>query len=155
MGIPEEEDNNTEVTEVDENTEDPGLNHTTWGNNTVPGNPPGPIPTNDNNTPKVGTVDDESDSEEEKSENKETIQDKGGFEFQVKPPSPAERHVWEASQRHGLRPLQQPIFEHKYPSDHYTNLMVHVFTQMNLQQGLEIFGNKGIKAYKVRNATNA
>ena len=93
MGIPEEEDNNTEVTEVDENTEDPGLNHTTWGNNTVPGNPPGPIPTNDKNTPKVETVNDESNAEEDETENEETIQGKEGFAFQENSPSPEERHV--------------------------------------------------------------
>ena len=35
----------------------------------MPGNPQGNIPTNDSNTPKVETVDDNSDTEEDKTEN--------------------------------------------------------------------------------------
>ena len=112
MDILEEEDKNTEITGVDQNTEDPGVNHTTGENNSMPGNNPGPIPTNDNNTPKVETVG-ESDTEEEETENKETIQDKEGFKFQVNSPSPAEQCVWEASQRHVLCPRRQPRFEKK------------------------------------------
>ena len=92
----------------------------------MPGNPPGPTLTNDNNTPKVETFDNDPDTEEDKTENKETIQDKEGFELQVNSPSPAERRVWEASQRHGLLPHRHPSFERKYPGNHYTNLMVHV-----------------------------
>ena len=61
MEIPEEEDENTEITGVDQNTEDTGVNT----NNAMPGKPPEPTPTNDNNTPKVGVVD-ESDAKEEK-----------------------------------------------------------------------------------------
>ena len=38
---------------MDKNTEDPGVNV----NNDIPGNPPEPTHTNDNNTPKVETVD--------------------------------------------------------------------------------------------------
>ena len=45
----------------------------------MPGNPPGLIPTNNNNTPKLETADDESDTEEDETENEETIQDKEGF----------------------------------------------------------------------------
>ena len=81
---------------MDQNTEDPGVNHTTVANNAMLGNPPGPIPTNDNNTPKVETVD-ESDAEEDETENEEAIQDEEGFDFQVNSPSHAERRVWEAS----------------------------------------------------------
>ena len=59
----------------------------------MPGNPPGPIPTNNKNTPKVETVNDDSDVEEDKTVSEETIQDKEGFEFQVNPPLPEERRV--------------------------------------------------------------
>ena len=113
MDIPEEEYVNTEIIEVDQNTEDPGVNHITGANNSMPGNPTWPIPTNDNNTPKVDTVDDESNKEEDKTVNGEKIQDKEGFEFQVNSPSPTEQRVWEASQRYGLRPRRQPSFEKK------------------------------------------
>ena len=89
MEIPEEEDENTEIIGVDQNTEYPGLNHTTGENNAIHGNPPGPIPTNDNNMPKVETFDD-SDAENNETENEETIQDEEGFEFQVNSPLPAE-----------------------------------------------------------------
>ena len=82
MDIPEEEDVNTEIIEVDQNTEDTGVNHITGANNSMPGNPTWPIPTNDNNTPKVDTVD-ESDAKENENENKETIKEEEGFEFQV------------------------------------------------------------------------
>ena len=102
VDIPEEEDEYTDITGVYQNTEYPGVNHTTGSNNAIPGNPPWPINTNNNNTTKVDTVDDKSDTEEEKTKNEETIQDKEGFEFQVNLPLPAERRVWEASQRHGL-----------------------------------------------------
>ena len=91
---------------------------------------------------------DKSDAEEDENEYEETIQDKEGFKFQVKSPSPAEQRVWEASQRHGLRPRRQPSFENRYPSDHYTNLIVHVFTQLNLNQVLKIFANEEMKATK-------
>ena len=57
VDIPEEEDENAEITGVDQNTEDPGVNHTKGGKNAMHGNPPGPIPTKDKNTPKVETVD--------------------------------------------------------------------------------------------------
>ena len=144
--IPEEEYEETEIPGVDQDTEDTGVSNPTGANHAMPGNPPGPIPTNDNNMLKVETVDDESDTEEDKNENEETIQDEEGLEFQVNPPSPTERHVWEASQRHGLSPRRHRSLEHKYPSDHYTNLMVHVFTQLNLKQGLKQFGTEGIKA---------
>ena len=69
---------------MDQNTENPGLNI----NNAMPGNPPELTSTNNNNMPKVETVD-KSDAEEDKNENKESIQDKKGFEFQLKSPSPA------------------------------------------------------------------
>ena len=55
----------------------------------MPGNPPDPTSTNENDTPKVGTVD-KSDAKEDENENEEAIQDKEGFEFQVNSPSPAE-----------------------------------------------------------------
>ena len=61
---------------------------------------------------------------------------------------PAEQRVWKASQRHRLRPHQQPSFEQRYPSNHYKNLKVHVFTNLNLDQGLKIFENVGMKATK-------
>ena len=65
MDIPEEEDLDADITGVDQNAEDPGVNHTTGANNAMPGNPPGPIPTNDKNTPKVDTVDDKYNIEED------------------------------------------------------------------------------------------
>ena len=98
---------------MDQNIEDPGVNHITGSNNAMHGDRPGPIPKNNNNTPKVETVSDNSETEEDKTENEETIQDEEGFEFQVNSPFPKEQHVWEASRRHGLRPRRQPIFEHK------------------------------------------
>ena len=70
----------------------------------MPGNLPLPIPTNNNNTPKVETpsdvvtVNDESDTEEDKNENGETIKDKKRFAFQVNSPALVERCVWEACQ---------------------------------------------------------
>ena len=131
------------MAEVDQNTEYKGVNI----NNTIPRNPPEPTDKINNNAPKVETVN-ESDAKEDKNENKETIQDEEGFEFQVNSTSPAEQHVWETSQRHELRSYRKPSFEHRYPSDHYTNLMVHVFKQLNLKQGLKIFGSKGMKATK-------
>ena len=67
--ITEEKDENTEITEVDKNTEYPGVNHTTVANNAMYSNPPEPTPTNDINTPKVETVD-ESDAEEYETEDK-------------------------------------------------------------------------------------
>ena len=69
MNIPEEEDENTEIIGVYQNTEDPLVNHTTGANNTMPGNPQYPTPTNDNNTPKLEMVD-KYDSEEDDTENK-------------------------------------------------------------------------------------
>ena len=63
---------------MDQNTEYPGVNI----NNLMPGNPPEPTSTSDNNTPKVDTVD-KSDAKEDKNQNKEAIQDKEGFEIQV------------------------------------------------------------------------
>ena len=69
-----------------------------------------------------------------------------GFEFQVNSTLPADQCIWEASQRHRLSPHLQPIFKHRYPSDHNTNLVVHVFTQLNLNQGLKRFLNVGMKA---------
>ena len=89
MDMTEEEDENTEITGVDQNTEDPGVNHTTGANNAIHGSPPGPTPTNDISTHKVETVN-KSNTEEDKIENEEIIQDKEGFEFQVKSPSPVE-----------------------------------------------------------------
>ena len=74
MDIPEEDDENTEIVGVDQNTEDPGVN----SNNAMPGNPPEPTPTNDNNTPKVESVD-KSDAKEDRNENEETVQDEEGF----------------------------------------------------------------------------
>ena len=68
VDIPEEEDENMEITGVDQNISYPGLNHTTGANNSMPGNPPGPIPTNDNNTPKVETFD-KSNGEEDNTGN--------------------------------------------------------------------------------------
>ena len=133
---------------MDQDTEYLEVNHSTGANNAMPRNPPGPIPTNNNNKSKVDTVDDESNNEEDETENKETIQDEEGFEFQLKSHFPAKRHAWEASRRHGLCPCRQPRFEKKNPSDHYTSLTVHVFTQLNLKQGLKRFGTEGIKATK-------
>ena len=98
---------------MDQDKEDPGVNQPTGKNNSMPGNSPGLIPKNDNNTPKVETVGDKPDTEEDETENEERIQDEEGFEFQVNSPFPKEQHVWEASRRHGLRPRRQPIFEHK------------------------------------------
>ena len=63
MEIPEEEDENTYIVGVDQNTEYPGVNV----NNVMPGNPLEPTPTYDNNTPNVETVD-ESDVEEDENE---------------------------------------------------------------------------------------
>ena len=111
--IPEEEDEETEITLMDQNTEDPGVNQPTGGNNAMPGNPPGHIPTNDNNTHKMETVDNKPDTEEDNITNEETIQDEEGFEFQVNSPSPTEQCVWEASQIHGICPRRQPSFEQK------------------------------------------
>ena len=148
MEILEEEYEETKVIGVDQDTEDPGGNHPTGANNAVPGNPTGTIPTNNNNTPKMETIDDNSDTEEDETENKEKIQDEGGFEVQVESTSPAEKHVWEESQRHGICPIRKPRFQQKYPSDNYTNHMVHVFTELNLKQGLKRFRNKGIKTTK-------
>ena len=62
VDIPEEEDDNTEITRVYQNTEYPGVNHITGANNTMPENPPEPTSTKDNNTLKVETVKD-SDAE--------------------------------------------------------------------------------------------
>ena len=132
-----------EIAGVDQNKEYPGVN----ANNAMPGNPTEPTPRNYNNTTKVETVD-KSEAEEYESENEETIQDEEGFEFQVNPPSPAEQRIWEASQIHGLLHCRQTSLEHRYPSGHYMNLMVHIFTQLNLNQGLRIFGGKGMKATK-------
>ena len=50
---------------MDQYTEDPGVNYPTGANNSMPENPPGPIPTKYNNTPKVETVDDESNTKED------------------------------------------------------------------------------------------
>ena len=82
-----------EITGVDQNTEDIVVNYTTGGNNVMSGNPSGPIHTNNNNTSKVETVDNESDTEEDKFENEETIQDEEGFEFQVNSTWPEERQI--------------------------------------------------------------
>ena len=68
MEIPEEEDENIEIKGVDQNTEYSGVNL----NNAMPGNPPETTPTNNNNTPKVETVD-ESDAEEVENWNEEAI----------------------------------------------------------------------------------
>ena len=92
MEIPEDQYENKEITGLDQNIEDPGVNHTTGTNNAMPENPTGPIPTKNINMPKVETVD-ESDAEEEETESKGKIQDKEGFEFQVNPPLPEERRV--------------------------------------------------------------
>ena len=73
VGITEEEDENMENTGVYQNTEDLWVNHTTGANNAMPGNPPGPIPINDNNTPKVEMVK-KSNAGEDESENEETMQ---------------------------------------------------------------------------------
>ena len=115
--------------------------------NAIPGNLPEPTSTNDNNTTKYETVK-KSDAKEDENERKEVIQDEERFDFQVNSPSPAEQCVWEASRRHRLRPRRQPRFEHRDPSNHYTNLMVHVFTHLNLKQGIKKFGNEGMKATK-------
>ena len=53
---------------MDQNIEDPGVNI----NNAMTGNPPDPTSTNNNNTPKVETVN-ESDTKEDKNGNKEAI----------------------------------------------------------------------------------
>ena len=67
--IQEEEYEDTEITGVDQNTEYTGVNHTTGENKAMPCNPPGPIPQKYNNTPKVETVDDESNKEEDETGN--------------------------------------------------------------------------------------
>ena len=92
----EAEDENTEIIGVDQNTEYPVMNHTTGANNAIPGSPPDPTPTNDNNALKLEMAG-ESDVEEDEIENVKIIQDEEMFNFQVKSPSPVERHVWEAS----------------------------------------------------------
>ena len=79
MYIPEEEDEDTYIIGVDQNTKDPGVNHTTGANNAIYGNPTGRILTNKQNMPKVETVDNKSNTEEDETENKETIQDGEGF----------------------------------------------------------------------------
>ena len=79
MYIPEEEDEDTYIIGVDQNTKDPGVNHTTGANNAIYGNPTGRILTNNKNMPKVETVDNKSNTEEDETENKETIQDGEGF----------------------------------------------------------------------------
>ena len=70
------------------------MNLPTGENNAMPGNYPGPIPTNDNNTPNVDTVKDKYDTEEDETENEETIQDEEGFEFQIHSPFPTEQLIW-------------------------------------------------------------
>ena len=117
-----------------------GKQHHAW-------KPPEPTTKNDNNTPKVDTVN-ESDAEEDENENEEKIQYKEGFEFQVNSPSPVEQHVWKAYRRHGIHPRRQPRFEQRYPSDQYMNLMVQVFIELNLNQVLKIFVSERIKANK-------
>ena len=83
--IPEEEDEETEIPVVDQDTEDPGVSNPTEEENAMPVKLPGPIPTNDNNTPTVDTTSDvvtinnESDTEEDESENKEKSKTKKGF----------------------------------------------------------------------------
>ena len=79
MYIPEEEDEDTYIIGVDQNTKDPGVNHTTGANNAIYGNPTGRILTNNKNMPKVETVDNKSNTEEDETENKETIKDGEGF----------------------------------------------------------------------------
>ena len=74
MEIPEEEDYNTEISGVDQNTEYPRVN----ANNAMPGNPPEPTPINNNNTPKVETVD-ESNTEEDKNETKKQYKTRKGL----------------------------------------------------------------------------
>ena len=66
LDLPEEEDGETKITGVDQYTEDPGVNHPTGANNAMSENPPGPIPTNNHNTPNVETIVDESDTEEDR-----------------------------------------------------------------------------------------
>ena len=62
---------------MDQDTEDPGVSNPIEEENAMPVKLPGPIPTNDNNTPTVDTTSDvvtinnESDTEEDESENKE------------------------------------------------------------------------------------
>ena len=63
MYIPEEEDEDTYIIGVDQNTKDPGVNHTTGANNAIYGNPTGRILTNNKNMPKVETVDNKSNTE--------------------------------------------------------------------------------------------
>ena len=66
------------------------------------GNPPGPIPTDDNNKPTLKTPDpakiaqnngvtinEKYDTKEDGRENEETLQYEEGFYFQVNSPSPA------------------------------------------------------------------
>ena len=74
MEIPEDQNENKEIAGVDQNTEDPGVNI----NNAMPGNPPEPTSTNENNMPKAETVD-EYDSKEDENENEEAIQDEEGL----------------------------------------------------------------------------
>ena len=57
MEITEEEDENTEITGVDQNIEYPGVNHTTGAKNAMPGSLQDINPTNDNNISTVDMVD--------------------------------------------------------------------------------------------------
>ena len=66
---------------MDQNTEYPGVNHTIGANNSMPGNPPGLIPTNGNNTPKVETFD-ESNAEEYETEKKKQYKTRNGLSSQ-------------------------------------------------------------------------
>ena len=74
VDILEEEYVETNITREDQYTEYPGVNHCTETNNSMPGNPPGHILTNNNNTPKVETVKNDSDTEEDGNENEEKRQ---------------------------------------------------------------------------------
>ena len=68
MEIPEEKYENKNISVVDKNTEDPGVNI----NNAMCVNPPEHTSTNNNNTPKVDTFN-ESDAKYENNENKDVI----------------------------------------------------------------------------------
>ena len=92
MEIPEEGNEKIEILGVGQDIEDPGVSNPKEEEKSMPGNPPGPIPTNYNNTPEVETpsdvvtINNESNTKEDENENEETIQDEEGFEFQVNSP---------------------------------------------------------------------
>ena len=70
---------------MDQDTEDTGVSRPIEEDNAMPVNPPGLIPTNDNNTPKletpsdVVTINDESDTEEDENKTEEKSKTRKGL----------------------------------------------------------------------------